>query len=371
MKCLIIFVLTVSAWQFARAEQAAEAVSSRSMLFGAVADDECEENTFSNESAALAAWAAKFAISSVVGFASSYLDKATEDRTVTRVATAPGHLYAWSVKNKTWLPNSGCIRFWYGARANLEQPTPNFGVYGASPAGEESAWSAITNRWAKLGFVEQPYLYGEIRLAHREFDNTMVLQPVVLYARKPREARGFLRDVSRLAIALDIKTLSPERTIATHMVELPDVSNGAVLVRGTSATTGLASAWATLPAAPSEAARPRETRSGPFNALVTFTSTTDGTLIGKTLAATFKAQKEDLVVALTPAPKKEREADDQTAMTAAFDAVAAVLEAQKALDAADEIDKPKLSVQLLKVKYLANLKLNAAGLPSRYVVAGP
>ncbi|MBS2010548.1 MAG: hypothetical protein JST01_26090 [Cyanobacteria bacterium SZAS TMP-1] len=371
MKRLLGVVLAMGAWHIACAEPTAEVISSRSMLFGAVADDECDENTFKNEDALLAAWAAKFAINSVVGFASSYLDKATEAQTVTRVATAPGHFYAWSVKNKTWLPNGGCIRFWYGARGNLEQPITNVDFYGASPAGEESAWGAISRRWAKLGFVEQPYLYGEVRLVHREYDNTMVLQPVVLFARKPREGRGFLRDVSRLAVALDIKALSPERTVATHTIELPDVSSGAVLVRGTSGTTGLASAWATMPAAPSEAARPREKNSGPFTALVTFTSTTDGTLFGKTVAATFKAQKEELVTALTPVPKKEREANEQAAMTAAFDAVAAVLEAQKTLDAAEEADKPKLAVELLKAKYLANLKLNAAGLPSRYVVAGP
>lgn len=364
-------------------------VSSASTLFGAVVDATCDENTFRDESAApLAAWAAKFAATTLVGFATSFVERAAEEQTVTRSATAPGHLYQWSTTQNRWAPYGGCIRFWYGARANVPAQaatdiySPDSALqeaarsklaatYGVGSAGEENAYRAIAARWAQLGFLEQPHLYGEVRLATRGSDSAIVLQPVVLFVRKPAEGRGLFRQVSKMAVAIDVKPLSSDGVIATHKIELPDVRNAAVLIRGLQGTSGLASAWAALPAAPTEPAKPRENTRIPFTALVTFTTTTDGTLFGKAVADSFKGQKEELATALTPSTKAQRQADHEKAIGEAFDAVAKVLEAEKALNEGSDADKPELAVKLQKEKYLANLKFATAGLPPRYDVAGP
>ena len=223
-----------------------------------------------------------------------------------------------------------------------------------------------------LGLIEQPYLYGEIRITTRPTDNLLVLQPVVLFARKPPEAGGIFRQSTRLAVALDLKALGADSNLASQLIELPDVSGGPMLVRGPTATLGLASAWGTIPAPPKDPAKEDEREAGPFTAHVVFTSASDGTLFSKVLASTFKSQKDDLAAALTPESKAQRAQAQQTAVSDAFDAVSVVLSAQADLDkASDQDNKPKLALVLQKAQYLANLKLQAAGLPPRYAVTGP
>lgn len=350
---------------------ASETVRDKAVLFGAVADENCDATTFGEESAAATVWAAKFAVNTVIGFASSFLDKATEATTVTRSANAPGYFYRWSGLKKRWLPAGGCVRFWYAQQQANPVGVKAAADYGASPQGVELAWETLTTRWAELAFSEQPYLYGEVRLSISDFDNTVVLQPVVLFARRPPEAQGFGRKTTRLAVALDLRGLSSSSVVATHTFELPDVSDGAVLVRGRGATKGLSSAWSTLPPPPSQAAKPEETKAGAFNALVTFTSTSDGTLIGKTISSAWNTHKEELVEALTPTSKAQKSAIQQQAVVDAFDAVSEVLSAQEKLDAAEAAQKPKLALEVQKAQYLADHKLQAAGLPARYGVSGP
>ena len=352
------------------ARAAPEPVRDDNLLFGAVADDECDETTFGNESALIAGWIAKFAVNAAVGFATSLLDKATETATVIRNGAAPGFFYRWDIKAEAWLPDGGCIRFWYGRQRSTAINTKDPVDYGVGPVGAEVPWKKINTRWAKLGFAEQPYLYGEVRVTPRTSDNLIVLQPVVLFARRPPEALGFMRKSTRLAIALDLKALGADTNLATQLIELPDVAEGPILIRGGTATKGLASGWASLPVPPKDNPK-KESGASPFTALVTFTSSSDGTLFGKVLASTFKSQKEELAAALTPKTKVQRAEEQQKAMSEAFDAIGAVLDAQAALDKATDATKAKLSLDLQKAQYLANLKLQAAGLPQRYEVAGP
>lgn len=343
-------------------------VRHESMLFGSVIDAQCEEVPTRLESA-FGAWALKFAVNSFVGFASAFLDKATEATTVVRVANAPGHFYAWDPNRSAWIPNNTCVRFWFGNRSNSKTlpEESRFGVVAA----QQPEWKRMLQRWSELGFTEQPYLYGEVRFAFNETDNTMVLQPVVLFARRPPEGRGIFREVSRIAVAIDLKSLSQDKVFATHLIELPDVSQGAVLVQGATATSGLASAWASIPPPPAERAKARERSGSPFSALVTFTTTSDGTLFGKTVAATLKAQNDELISSITPQSRQERDAKQEKAISDAFDAIAEVLDAEKSLAEATDLDKPKAQNALSKAKYLANAKLAAAGLPPKYSTSSP
>jgi hypothetical protein len=375
VKPLIFALLTVGSCTWALASEKPTMVSDTALLFGAVVDTNCEETSFQNESGFVAAWAAKFAVNAVVGFASSLLERATEKSTQIHLANAPGHLFAWSSGQSAWIPRKQCIRFWYGRQQAVEisgdDDTSLLRRYGAPPQDSESQWKDIAARWAQLGLVDQPYVYGEIRINGNASDNALVLQPVVLFARPLPGAAGFLRETKKLSVALDLKVLAATNVMATHSIEFPEVSDGGILVRGESAK-GLASAWAALPAAPTFAPKGTETASTPYSALVTFTNTTDGTLFGKTLASTFTAQKADLILALSPKTKAEKEAAEQSAMSNAFDAIAAVDDAQKALNTSTvKADEPKLLTLLKKAQYLANMKLLAAGLPARFDVAAP
>jgi hypothetical protein len=358
----------------ATASSAATEVRDQNLLFGAVVDGSCDVSTseFGSESAALAAVAAKFALNALVGFGSSLLDSATEAATVVRSGTAPGYFYGWQPIKKSWQPQGKCVRFWYGLQRSTGVEERDLGRYGVGPAGSEAEWSAIVKRWAQLGLVEQPYLYGEVRLLGRAADNLLVMQPVVLFARSLPETTSLFRKPTKTLVAIDLKPVGEDASIATQLLELPNAGSGSILIRGGGATKGLASAWAALPAAPNEPPKDgKDVEAGPFTAVVTFTSSSDGTLFGKTMASTFKAQKEDLVAALTPEGKAQKAENRRKATEEAFDAVAAVLDAKATLDKADEKTKPRLELDLRKAQYLANLKLQAAGLPARYPVTGP
>lgn len=339
-------------------------------LFGAIADDDCDPPTsaFGPESAVLAAWAAKFAVNAVVGFGASLLDKATEASSVVRTGTAPGFFYRWSSSKKAWLPEGGCVRFWYGRQKSLATEGVD---YGPAPSGSEPAWKRLAARWSALGLSEAPHLYGEIRIVGREADNLILLQPVVLFARRLPEAEGLFRKPTRLAIGIDLRGIGADTNLASQIIELPEVASGPILIRQ-NATRGLASGWAVLPAPPREPSKSsKDVEAGAFTAFVSFTSASDGTLFGKTVASTFKAQKDELTTVLTPQSKAQKAEEQQRAIAAAFDAVAAVLDAQVALDTATEATKPRLALDLQKAQYIANLRLQAAGLPPRYAVNGP
>jgi hypothetical protein len=375
MKSLIFALLAAGSCIGAFASEKPSKVSDTALLFGAAADTNCEETSFQNESGFVAAWAAKFAVNAVVGLASSMLDKATEKPTQIHLANAPGHFFSWDGGQSSWVPREQCIRFWYGRQQAVEisgdDDTLLLRRYGEPPKDSERKWKDIAARWAQLGLVDQPYVYGEIRIHGHATDNALVLQPLVLFARPLPGAAGFFRETKKLSVALDLKLLGATNVLATHSIEFPEVADGATLVRGESAK-GLASAWAALPAKPTFAPKGTETASTPFSALVTFTNTTDGTLFGKTLASTFAAQKSDLILALSPKTNAEKDAAEQKAMSNAFDAIADVDDAKKALDTSTvEADKPKLLTLFKKAQYLANMKLLAAGLPARFDVAAP
>lgn len=363
-------VYLLSLLSLASSAYCADVTRDDNLIFGAVADQECEPSTsaFGLESAALAAWAAKFAVNAVVGYGATLLDKATEATSVVRTSTAPGFLYRWESSKSAWLPDGGCIRFWYGRQKSAATEGVDFGP---TPSGSEQAWQRLGGRWSTLGFSEVPYLYGEIRLVSREADNLMLLQPVVLFARHPPEAQGFFRKPTRLAVGIDLKALGADANLASQLIELPEVASSPILIRQ-NATIGLASAWTVLPTPPKEPPKSsKDVEAGAFTAFVTFTSASDGTLFGKVLTSTFKAQKDELTAALTPQSKMQRADEQQKAIASAFDAVAAVLDAQAELDKATDQTKPRLALDLQKAQYIANLKLQAAGLPARYSVSGP
>ncbi|MBX3625038.1 MAG: hypothetical protein KF892_08515 [Rhizobacter sp.] len=247
----------------------------------------------------------------------------------------------------------------------------NLAVYGPAPVGAEVPWKGITARWSALGLSEQPYLYGEVRLAGREIDNLLVLQPVVLFSRRPPEAEGLFRKPTQLTVGIDLKGLDATKTIGSHLILLKDLEGTPTLIYG-AATKGLASGWSAMPKPPGEPSKgSNDLEAGPFTAAVTFTSSSDGTLFGKTLSSTLKAQKDDLAKALTPETQAQKDAEHQKAIAAAFDAVGVVLDAQAALDKATDATRPRLALALQKAQYLANLQLQAAGLAPRYNVSGP
>lgn len=344
-------------------------------LFGAVLDSSCDEPaaTLVNESAGAAAVLTKFALSTLVGLGSSLLDKAAESSNVVRSASAPGYFHGWNPKTKQWAAQSTCLRFWYGVQRSKAFDATDIARYGGGPVGSESEWAAIASRWAALGLVEQPYLYGEVQLMAAQGYNLMRMQPVVLYARTQPEAGRWFHKATKLAVAVDLKALGADAALGTQLLTFPDVGGAPVLIRGGAATMGLSSGWVALPAQPTEAAdKDAKNYNGtPFSALVAFTSASDGSEFGKALASAFKAQKDDIVAAVTPQSKSQKAEAQQKANEAVFDAIAAVLDAQSAVDKATDKEKPRLEVDLKKAQYLANLKLQAAGLPARYPVNGP
>lgn len=351
--------------------QAAERIQEDNVLFGSVADDDCDESSFRSESGAVATWATKFVANAVVGFGSSLIEKATAETTVVRHAKAPSYFYIRDSDNNTWIPGNGCVRFWLARQRS--SPLKSGEVdFGAPTHSSDVMWKGVTSRWEKLGFTEQPFLYGEVRFTTLGSDNLMVIQPVVLFARRPPEATGFFRKAIRLAVTLDIKEHGAESNLATHLIELPDVSDGPILIQGENSTKGLASGWISLPSPPKAVAGddgPLE--SVPYTALVTFASTSDGTLFGKVVANTFKSQEAELVTAVTPQSKSQKAAEREKAITDAFDAVRDVLRAQTEWNKASEDARAELGLEVHKAMYLANLRLLAAGLPPRFPVDGP
>lgn len=332
-----------------------------SAIFGTVVDSSCEELSAPLESGAVAAWLASFAVKTVIGYASTLLENSNERSTVRRIGTAPGFLYIWE-KGK-WAPASTCIRFWYARQGSLEIAEDESINYNVNPV--------LSAKWRQLGFIEQPYLYGEMRLVPRRNDNAFYIQPVLLFARTQPEATGIFRRSTRLLVAVDLRGIGSDSTFGTHSIEVPEVNKGSILLSGT-ALRGLASSWGSMPKPVSDKQVAGELSAGPFSAIVAFTSDSDGTLFGKTLASTFKAEKDSLVTALTPRTKEQRAAEEEKEVTTAFDAVAGVMKAQGALDAEnDPTRKPQLELELRKAQYLADLRLQAAGLPKRYNVSGP
>ena len=353
---------------------AAEDVATTTLVFGSTIDKKCEAppSLYTLESAQLAAWAASFGVKTVVGLATGLLEKASEAGTVTRSAVAPALLYDWVQAETTqadadvrvWRPSRACLRFWYGQQRRDEVPAQETMDYGGGLDG-------LDDKWRQLGLDGQPFIYGEVLISTRVADNSSYLQPVVLFARRLPEARGFLRKATRLMLAVDLKALGADKPFASHSIEFPDVNERGVLVRGL-ATAGLSSNWFGLPAPPKEAPAGKQTKAGPYAALVTLTSSSDSTLFGKSVTAAFKAEKDNLTTALIPKSDADSAAAAQKLTTDAFDALSLVADAQYALDKeTEDAKKDKLRVALRKTQYLADIKLLAAGLPARYNVSGP
>lgn len=345
---------------------AAEVPASSPLQFGAEITQECDKKFGRPESAQVAAWAASFLVKSVVGFAASTLEKATEPAELSKHARAHGYLYR-SEDGKTWKRNGVlCLRFWYAPVANSIPITAS---------AEYAVDATLAERWRTMAFSQPAIVYGEILISLDEKTNLSSLDPVVLYARKPPEAGGFWRKVDTMTVAVDLAAIDSDRPFATHLIEVPNVNDRPILLRDR-ATVGLGSGYFTSPATPVDAAKVSAlggpTFGGPFNVLVTLKSETSATALARAVASTFKDEKQKLTDVLTPTSGAERAQQQQAAVAAAFDAVSAVLEAERAL-AANE-DKTKvdgLKNEAQKAKYLADLKLRAAGLPARYNVSGP
>lgn len=348
---------------------AADTARDRNLLFGAVVDGICDPLPPTLES--LSAWAANFAVETVVGLGSSLLSKATEQKEVVRKAHAVGHFYEWqsSKDGSGWVPAGGCVRFWL-ARPKFRAVQQSEADYGSAPRGQEKEWETLTARWAELGFTEQPYLYGEVRLATSPISNVLTLEPVVLFARRSPDATGFLRNATSLIASIDLKSFGSEKGVGTHLIEFPDVGDGPILIRGAS-TRGLGSELIGMPEPPQEMPRAGDVEAGLFGATVTFTSTSDATFFGKVAASAFEAQKGELKTALLPSNKAEQAKAKEEAIKTAFGAVADVFDAQNALAAAADDAKVKAALLLQKAQYIANLRLHEAGLPARYVISGP
>lgn len=350
--------------------QSAGRIDSGAMTFGSIADTECDPISYGrNESVELGVIAAKFALNIAAGYATSLLERATATDTKVKVATAPGYFHFWDADSKAWKPNETCIRFWYGMRGNAVG-TVNSSAFGSAPEGQEDDWSSLQERWKNLGLIEQPYAYGELRISYSASGNLATIQPVLLFVRTPKEAHSLFRETTNLAISLDIKNVSTNGAIINYILELPRPNKDAIFLRGVS-TLGLGSGWYSYPASPADIPKPNEQFSTPFNSIVTFTSTTDGTLFAKAAASAFKSQREEIVAALTPKTETDKNAEKQKVMLAAFDALAGVAEAEKNLNTAEDIDKPKRAVELAKSKYLADRKLIEAGLPPKYTSTAP
>lgn len=336
------------------------------LRFGSDVSSACDKPRGRPESAGLAAWAAGFAIKSVVGFASSVLEQATQAEKLTKQSHSHGYLYRLSDDAKSWAPNGTiCIRFWYAQVAAAATST-NAAQYGVD--------APLAERWNTLALVEQPYVYGEVLVALDDQKNLLSLTPTLLYARRLPDAARFGRNAGAMTVAIDVSDVGGEKPFATHLVELPDVSTGPVLLRA-SALHGAGSALSASPLPPKEvpakASRDGDS-AGPFNALVTLTSESSATLWASAAAAAFKDEKQKLIDAMMPTPSGERSRLQQVATVAAFDAVTAVLDAERALSMNEEKSKVEgLRNQLQKAKYEADLKLRAAGLPARYGVTAP
>lgn len=340
-----------------------------SIVFGAQIGSACDRPEFgSNETVELVAWASKFAIQAVVGLAASAVDAGTKASTKVHHAKARGLLYTWSDENGTWTPvTTLCVRFWQ-AKVGEKAESALQADYGVD--------ESLTSRWRSMAFLEAPYAYGEVLLTIDAKNNVLGLDPVLLYGRRSPESQGFWRKAGALSVAIDLSSLGSDTPFAAHVVDLPDFNDRPVLLRNAS-SQGLGSGWHAMPAAPSAPPKfaegePKVAGAGHFTARVTLSSASSASLIGEALATTLKDQKDGLVDAITPKTRAERELLQDTAIRAAFDAVAAVLEADEALAAnTDTAKTAKLRLAQQKAQYLADIKLQAAGLPARYGVTAP
>lgn len=174
-----------------------------------------------------------------------------------------------------------------------------------------------------------------------------------------------------MLVGIDLKPLQDDKTFLSLALEVPSVEEGAVFIQGENAITGYQSAWGSMPPPRETPPALGEKTSTPFTSVVTFTSTTDGTLFGKAFTESFKGQKDNLVTALLPKSSDEKAQSSDKAIEAVFNALALVLEAEKTLAMAAEADKPKRALELRKAQWEADNKLKAARLQPRFNVTGP
>lgn len=337
------------------------------LRFGSDISQSCDKPRGSPESAALAAWAASFAIKSVVGFAVSALEQATKPEKMLRHANAHGYLYRLSDDGKQWEPNGTmCIRFWY---ANLAPATTNTTPeqYAVDPT--------LATRWNRLSFIDQPYLYGEALISIDAKSNLVSVHPTLMFARRMPEASSFWRKSGPITLAVDLAAIGADKAFLTHLIEFPDVGGGPVLMRGDT-LRGASSALVASPPPPRDVpAKPSAEggdSAGPFNATVALTSESAATLWANAAAGAFKDEKQKLVEALTPPSSSARAQQVETATVAVFDAINSVLDAERNLATNEDKSKTEgLRNQVQKAKYQADLKLRAAGLPPRYGISAP
>ena len=369
-RSLVLSLLLLSVVSGASTQQTAEVgvvPATTALRFGADVSQSCDKPRGNPESAALAAWAASFAIKSVVGFAVSALEQGTKPEKVLRHANAHGFLYRLSDNGKNWEPNGTmCVRFWYASlAAATTNTTPE--QYAVDPT--------LATRWNRLSFIDQPFLYGEALISIDAKSNLVSVLPTLLFARRMPEASSFWRKSGPITLALDLTAIGADKAFLTHIFEFPDVKGAPVLMRGDT-LRGASSALVASPPPPRDVpAKPSAEggdSAGPFNATVALTSESAATLWANAAAGAFKDEKQKLVEALTPTSASARVQQTETATLEAFDAINSVLDAERNL--ATNEDKSKtdgLRNQVQKAKYQADLKLRAAGRPPRYGISAP
>lgn len=334
-----------------------------SIVFASDLNGACDPPTGDFESpGALGAWTLNLGAKALVGFASAAISEATSPKSVLKNATVPGSLYEYESESKKWLAvKTTCLRFWYGS-VGQDTGTMDVTVSGVS--------DDLTTRWNELGLKSQPYVYGEVRLRVDQQSNMLFLEPVLLFAAKTPDAGGFWRRTGPLKVAIQLTAVGGDHPFAVYAIDIPDVIDGAVLLRKKSAH-GLASGWFSLPTPPAVEPKPSagETRppiGGHFSGVVTYSTGSSATLLAKSISDAFSEQKEGLLTALKPKTAAQVATANQAAVREAFDAVRTVLERQSLLEGAGANDKAKLELDLRRAQYDADLKLRAAGLPDKY-----
>lgn len=325
--------------------------------FQAVVTNSCDDSSSTRESVAGIVFA-QIAAKTVLGLATGLLEEAGKDKVITKSALAHGQLY--EAVDKVWGPSStSCIAFWYG---RIGQPSKDL----AYP--EIMDEKILTDRWrSALGFVETPFLYGEMRLVMSDDMTGVRFQPTRLFARPTPEFSGFLRGASNIAIAVDLVNIGQSSPFASFTLGLPGNIDRPILMSGRG-LNGKSSGWFARPDPGAPIPSSPDAIAGLFTAKVVATANIPGSKLAAAMAGALKEEKTSIINALKPQADDEALNATVAATKTAFNALAAVEKAEAALKSATESEKKEFEVKLRLAKYEADVALVAAGYAKRFNV---
>lgn len=328
--------------------------------FQAVVTSRCDDSTSTDEMSPIGAVLAQTAAKTILGLATGLLEEAGKDKAHTvGSAFAPGHLYA--AKSGAWTAHrSNCVVFWYGKVGSPEE----FMSY-TELGGDEG----LRIRWRDVyGFTETPYIYGEARIVFSADMSAVRLQPVRYFARPIPEAKGLFGRSANLLTVVELTGVGDSNPFAAVSVGLNKGLDGPVLV-SSRGLRGRSSGWFARPEPSRTTPADDRAIAGLFTAKVVSTANLSGSKLAAALAGALKEDRGTILDAIRPSTDEEKTAASLKANTAAFQALAAVAQAQAAFDSGETTQKPELEVKLRQAKYEADMALEAAGYPKRYNVA--